>query len=137
MLKTILYYPISFKRYDRETPVVIPFILKDSIMVPCEIDEGTVSILTVSGKNLAKSIKDNLNHYENIRPDFGLFPTCVTIFETLGSNIKIIQKDLSTYFKEKPFLMFACAGEGSYSPENKKITYANMSFNSAIFGHRL
>ena len=134
MLKTILYYPISLKRHDREVPAVIPFILKDSIMMPCVIDEGNVSILTVSGNNLAKSIKDNLNHFENICPEFGLFSACVTIFETLGYNLNIVKKDLSNYFGEKPFLMFACAGEGTYSPKNK-ITYANMSFNTTIFGN--
>jgi hypothetical protein len=134
MLKTILYYPISIKRHSREVPAVIPFILKDSIMVPCMIDEGNVSILTVSGNNLAKSIKHNLNHFEKICPEFGLFSSCVTIFETLGYNLNIVKKDLSDYFGEKPFLMFACAGEGTYSPENK-ITYANMSYNTAIFGN--
>lgn len=133
MLKTILYYPISLKRHNREVPAVIPFILKDSIMIPCKIDEGNVSILTVSGTNLARSIVDNLNHFENINPEFGLFSACVTIFETLGYNLNNVKNDLSNYFGEKPFLMFACVGEGTYSPKNN-ITYANMSFNTAIFG---
>jgi len=134
MLKTILYYPISLKRNNREVPAVIPFILKDSIMIPCVIDKGNVSILTVSGGDLANSINDNLSHFRNINPDFGLFSTCVTIFETLGKNLNGVREDLSNYFGEKPFLMFACAGEGTYSPEND-ITYANMSYNTAIFGN--
>jgi len=133
MLKTMLYYPISLKRNEREVPAVIPFILKDSIMVPCVIDKGNVSILTVNGNNLIKSINENLKHFDNINPDFGLFSTCVTIFETLGKNLYAVKKDLSSYFGDKPFLMFACAGEGTYSPNNN-ITYANMSYNTAIFG---
>jgi len=135
MFSTILYYPISLKRHGREVPAVMPFILKDSIMIPCKIDKGDVSILTISGRDIASSMKNNLNSFKNIDPEFGLFSSCVTIFETLGHNINIVREHLIDYFHEKPFLMFACAGEGTYSSE-KSLTYANMSFNAAIFGRK-
>jgi hypothetical protein len=58
----------------------------------------------------------------------------MTILQTLGHKTNIIQEELHHYFKDKPFLLFYSAGEGTYSKE-KDITYANMSINTAIFGH--
>jgi len=133
MLKTIPYYPLSLKRNDREVPVVMPLILKDSIVLPCLIDDGEVSVLTVNGKNLVNAMKTNLEFFNEIQPEFGIISSCVTILETLGSEINILREDMLNYFGEKPFLMFWCAGEGTYSPIND-ITYANMSFNTAVVG---
>jgi len=135
MAHTILYYPISLKRHGRQVPAVMPTFLKDSILTPCIVDTGDVSILTVSGKNLVQAVRDNLSYFKNIEPEFGLFSSCMTILQTLGNNINIVHQEISNYFKEKPFVMFFCAGEGTYSPENK-ITYANMSFNTTIFGYQ-
>lgn len=135
MLHTILYYPISLRRLSREVPVVSPLILKDSILVPCVIDDGEVSILTVSGKDLIDAVKENLRHFGDIQPEFGLFSTCMTILQTLGHKTNLIQEELHKYFKDKSFLLFYSAGEGTYSRE-KDITYANMSFNTAIFGNQ-
>ncbi len=134
MLHTILYYPISLKRRGREVPVVTPLIMKDYIIVPCIIDDGEVCILTVSGKDLINAVEQNLHHFDNIQPEFGLFSACITILQTLGKKTNIIQEELCNYFKEKSFLLFYSAGEGTYSQE-KNITYANMSFNTAIFGY--
>jgi hypothetical protein len=134
MLHTILYYPISLKRREREVPVVMPMIMKNYIIVPCIIDEGEVSILTVSGKDIINAIKENLQFFNGIQPEFGLFSTCMTILQTLGSKTNIIQEELHKYFKDKSFLLFYGAGEGTYS-QTKDITYANMSFNTVVFGH--
>jgi len=134
MALTIPYYPISLKRHGREVPAVMPFALKESIMTPCVIDDGEVSLLTVSGKNLVNAMKDNLEFFNNIQPEFGLCSTCMTILDTFGYKIDIIREMMLESFREKPFIMFFCAGEGTYSP-TKNITYANMSFNTAIFGH--
>ena len=103
--------------------------------MPPVIDKGKVSILTVSGKKLVQAIQENLDHCSCIQPEFGLISTCTTILETLGYKINIVQNKLSAFFKEKPFIMFLSAGEGTYSQE-KDITYANMSYNTAIFGQR-
>jgi hypothetical protein len=135
MLKTILYYPISLKRNGREVPVVMPFILKNSIMIPCVIDKGDVSTLTVSGKNLVNAVENNLKCFSNIQPEFGIISSCVTILETLGDKVFALRENMLNYFKEKPFLMFWCAGEGSYS-QIKNLTYANMSFNTVVFGRQ-
>lgn len=132
MAHTILYYPISLKRHGRQVPAVMPTFLKDSILTPCIVDKGEISILTVSGKDLIKAIGFNLSHFKDIEPEFGLFSSCMTILQTLGNNISIVQKEISNSFNGKPFVMFFCAGEGTYSLENN-IIYANMSFNSAIF----
>lgn len=134
MSHTILYYPISLKRRGKKVPIVMPVILKDSIIVPCIIDDGEVSILTVSGKDLIKALKENLYLFDEIQPEFGLLSACMTILQTLGHKTNIIQEELCDYFKDKSFLLFYSAGEGTYSP-SKDITYANMSFNTAIFGH--
>jgi hypothetical protein len=40
-----------------------------------------------------------------------------------------------SYFKDKPFISFFCAGEGTYSPTSE-IIYANMSFNTVVFGKK-
>jgi hypothetical protein len=134
MEHTILYYPISLKRGEREVPVVMPFILNQSIMTPCLIDKGEVSILTVSGKDIITAVKDSLQSFSGITPEFGLFSNCMTILQTLGSNIYKIQEEALQYFKEKPFIMFWSAGEGTYSPTSE-IRYANMSINTVIFSH--
>ena len=133
MIHTILYYPISLQRRGREVPIVMPVIMKDSILVPCIIDDGDVSILTVSGKDLIDAVQKNLHFFDDIQPEFGLFSACMTILQTLGHKTSILHKELCRYFKDKPFLLFYSAGEGTYSPETD-ITYANMSFNTAIFG---
>jgi len=133
MVHTIIYYPISLRRHKREVPIVMPFILKDAVMTPCVIDEGKVDILTVSGKDIVNSMKENLNVFSDINPEFGLCSSCMTIIETLGYKTQIIREEMLNYFHEKPFIMFFCAGEGTYSPDNN-ITYANMSYNTAIFG---
>jgi hypothetical protein len=136
MEHTILYYPILLKRGKREVPVVMPFILKDSIMTPCLIDKGEAKVLTVSGKNLINSIQNSLQYFDNIQPEFGIFSNCMTILQTLGSKTNIIRKETMKYFGEKPFLMIWSAGEGTYSPVSE-IIYANMSINTAIFGHKI
>jgi hypothetical protein len=58
----------------------------------------------------------------------------MTILQTLGHKTNIIQEELHHYFKDKPFLLFYGAGEGTYSQAND-ITYANMSFNTVVFRH--
>jgi hypothetical protein len=134
MLHTILYYPISLKRHGREVPVVMPMMMKNYIFVPCIIDEGDVSVLTVSGKDLINAVKENLQFFHGIQPEFGLFSTCITILQTLGDKTNMVHNELCRYFKEKAFLLFYGAGEGTYSPTTD-ITYANMSFNTVVFGH--
>lgn len=135
MVHRIIYYPISLRRHEREVPVVMPFILKNSIMTPCVTDKDKVNILTTSGIKIVDSIRENLEEFKDINPEFGLSLSCMTIIETLGYKIQIIREEMLKYFKEKPFIMTFCAGEGSFSPE-KKITYANMSFNTTVFGKR-
>ena len=134
MAHTILYYPISLKRHGRAVPAVMPVILKDSIITPCKIDKGEVSILTVSGKNIIESMQNNLQNFNNLEPKFGLFSSCMTILQTLGYATDKIRNEILRYFGNNPFIMFFCAGEGTYSSV-RNLTYANMSFNTAIFGH--
>ena len=134
MYNIIPYYPISFKRHNREVPTIMPGFLKNSIVTPSVIDVGEVSILTISGRDMINSIKEGLQNFEYIDPEFGLFSTCITILTTLGSKINLIQKEIIGHFKQKPFIMFFSAGEGTYSPE-RNLTYANISFNTAILGH--
>ena len=133
MINIIPYYPISLKRHGREVPAVMPFILNDSIMTPCVIDDGDVSILTISGKDIIKAMRENMNSFERIQPEFSLSSTCVTLLSTFGYKMNIVQEEFLNKMEGKPFLMFFSAGEGTYSPKNN-ITYANMSYNSAIFG---
>ena len=135
MALTIPYYPISLKRRGREIPVVMPFVLKHSIATPCIIDGGEVFILRTSGNDLINAIKENLSNFRDISPDFGLCSACMTILETLGSKIEIVREEMLSYFKDKPFISFFCAGEGTYSPTSD-IVYANMSFNTAVFGKK-
>ncbi len=134
MSHTILYYPLCIERHNHKIPAEIVFILKDSFLVPCSIDSDTISIIRVSGEDIINSFKENILHFDNINPEFGLFSVCVTIIESIGYKMNLIQDEISNYFGEKPFLMFFCTGEGTYSPK-EKIKYANMSVNSAIFGN--
>ncbi len=134
MSHTILYYPLCIERHNHKIPAEIVFILKDSFLVPCSIDSDTISIIRVSGEDIINTFKENLIHYDSISPEFGLFSVCVTIIESIGYKMNLIKNEISNYFGEKPFLMFFCTGEGTYSPK-EKIKYANMSVNSAIFGN--
>ncbi|MEF8849056.1 MAG: FIST N-terminal domain-containing protein, partial [Candidatus Thermoplasmatota archaeon] len=133
MYKTILYYPILVKNKDRESPVVMPFIMKDSIMIPCVFEEGRSCVLRMSGKDIINAITENLEYFNDVDPEFGIFSACATILETLGNDVYRIRDNIVRYFKEKPFIMFWAAGEASYS-SNDIMNYANMSFNTAIFG---
>jgi len=132
MFFRMLYYPISVKRGNRQIPVVMPFILKDSIVTPCVVEKGKVSILTVSGINLLDALQKNIEYFDGTIPEFGFFSTCGTILQTLGNKINLIRMKLLEYFKDKPFIMVFCAGEGTYSP-TQGINYANMSYNTVIF----
>ena len=136
MLNKILYYPISPKWHNHERPTVMPFILKDSIMTSCLIEKGNTSVLRVSGNNLVNAIQNNLNSFIGLNPKFCICSSCMTILQTLGSNVEIFREEMLKYFNDTPFLMFYCAGEGTYSPKND-INYANMSFNFAIFGENI
>ncbi len=133
MLNKILYYPLSLKRKGREVPTVMPYILKNSIMTSCKVDGGEASVLTVSGKNIIEGMKNNLNTFNKIESEFVLCSSCMTILQTLGYKMNILQNEMVYRFNDTPFLMFYCAGEGSYSIKDD-INYANMSFNTAVFG---
>jgi hypothetical protein len=135
MALTIPYYPISLKIHDREVPIIMPFVLKHSIGTPCIIDEGEVFILRTSGNDLINGIKENLNNFKTINPEFGLCSTCVTVLHTLGYKVEILREQMLKYYGNKPFIAFFCAGEGTYSP-NSKLVYANMSFNTFIYGKK-
>jgi hypothetical protein len=132
MEHTILYYPISLKRENREVTVVMPFILKNSIMTPCLIDAGEARVLTISGKDLINSLNQCIN-FNEFEPGFGLFSNCMTILQTLGEKVNLIQEETTKKFGGKPYLMIWSAGEGTFKP-NSMINYANMSFNSAVIG---
>jgi hypothetical protein len=133
VLRRILYYPISSRSNGKEIPSVMAAIVNKSIISPCILEEGEVNIMTVSGKNLISAMQRNLDHYKEMNPNFGFFSTCITILESLGNKNYMIQDQLAKYFKEKPFLMIFSPGEGTYGP-NRELTYANMSFNTVIFG---
>ena len=135
MYNIIPYYPISLRRNGRDVPVVMPGILKDSIITPCVIEKGKVSILTVSGRDLVAAAEDNLTFFKDITPKFGIFSSCLTILQTLGYKTNILRSRIEDFFKDNPFLLIWCAGEGTYSP-GSELTYANMSFNTAIFGNK-
>jgi hypothetical protein len=81
-----------------------------------------------------QKIKD-LTRLPDIQPEFGLFSACITILQTLCHKTNILHEELCHYFKDKSFLLFYSAGESTYSPTTD-ITYANMSFNTAVFGQR-
>jgi hypothetical protein len=134
MYNVIPYYPISFKRHGKEVPTIMPAFLKDFIVTPSVIDLGEVSILTLNGKDLISAAKEGLETTGDNNIAFGLFSTCVTILTTLGYKTYMIKEELTKVFGETPFLMFFSAGEGTYSP-SKNATYANISFNNAIFHH--
>ncbi|MEF8879310.1 MAG: FIST N-terminal domain-containing protein [Candidatus Thermoplasmatota archaeon] len=127
------YYPISLNRNNKETPVVLPFILKDSIMIPCTIDKGTSYFFTMSGKNLIQAVERNLKNIKISKPKFGLSSACMTILDTLGNDSYIIKEKMQDYFGSNPYILFFVAGEGSSSPL-RNLTYANMSFNTVVFG---
>jgi len=133
MLSTIIYYPISLHRHGREMPVVMPVILKDWIMTPCKTDKGKAEILTVDGRRLISALHQTLEDSSSIHSEFALCSACMTILESLGGNIKKLQEKMNEELENKPFIMFFCAGEGTYTP-NQSLNYANMSLNTAVFG---
>ena len=132
MLYRILYYPISSKRHGREVPVVMLFIIGESIVTPCMVEKGKVNVMSINGKDIVNAINKNLDNFADYHPRFGLCSACCSIPQTMGYRVNIINQHLSQKFKGNPYLLFWCAGEGTYTP-NKGLTYANMSYNTAIF----
>ncbi len=135
LLLKIFYYPLSMKRHDREVPAVMALVLKDYIVTPCKVDKGDAWIMNMSGKSLIDSMETNMASFKGMKPEFGLFSVCITILQTLGNNVAEIRKTIRKYMRDKPFLLFFSTGEGTYSPE-RGFTYANMSYNTAIMGHK-
>ena len=125
----ILYYPLLLRKGDKEIPTVISLMLKNYIITPYKVNKGRVWVLKVSGKSIIDAVKRSV---KNKNPEFGLFLTCVTILEALGHNADKIRDVLKKHFKDRPFIMLFCAGEGSYSKKSG-IKYANMSYNVALF----
>lgn len=134
ILRIIPYYPISIKKEEREIPLVMPGILGNSVLVPSIVNIGEASILTVTGTDIVNSINKNLLDSCSIIPNFIIFSSCMTIIDTLGAKINIFREKIIDKFDYLPFIMIFSAGEGTYS-QLTGINYANMSVNSATFGH--
>jgi hypothetical protein len=131
--KTNYYFPLGFPldNSDRLGIRVVVGIFGESLITTLRTKESNVSILTIDGRNLMKSIDDNINSYKN-KPEFGLIASCSTRLITLGDKIYLARDNLLNYFCESPFIEIYVGGESTYSPE-KGLIYTNMSFNSAIF----
>jgi hypothetical protein len=133
--KTTYYFPIGFHVDDKKDefhPRIIGAIYGDSLITVISSKDQRGCILTIDGRNLLKAIDDNLQSF-SFSPRFGLISSCTTRLETLGDKIYNEQERIKKYFGNNPFIEFYVGGESTYSPE-KGLTFANISFNSALFG---
>jgi len=133
--KTTYYFPIGFHVDDKKDefhPRIIGAIYGDSLVTVISSKDQRGCILTIDGRNLLKAIDDNLQSF-SFSPRFGLISSCTTRLETLGDKIYNEQERIKKYFGNNPFIEFYVGGESTYSPE-KGLTFANISFNSALFG---
>jgi len=135
-LKTTFYFPIGGKYNEDDkddVPHIIGIILGESLLLTYKSKDSNASILTIDGKRLLDTIDLNFSSMK-IQPEFGLMSSCTTRLETMGNRIYQARDRISKYMKDSPFIVFYVGGESTYSPE-KGLNYANMSFNSAIFGN--
>jgi hypothetical protein len=58
--------------------------------------------------------------------------SCGIRLDTLGSMTYRVHEKLTSYFKEKPFLLGYVTGEGIHKPQ-QKIRYGNDTFNLSVF----
>ena len=132
--KIAYHFPLGFRINDKEgefAPRVIGVILGDYLITTIQSKDPEASVLTIDGRNLLKTISDNLKTYQK-PPSFGLISSCTTRIITMGDKIYQAKEQVSDFFKDKPFIVFYVGGESTYSPENG-LKFVNMSFNTAIF----
>lgn len=128
------HFPLGFridKNSDEFAPRVIAVILGENLITTIRSKDPEGSVLTIDGRNLIKTIDDNLKSYPS-SPSFGLISSCTTRLITMGDKIYQAREHLLDYFKDKPFIVFYVGGESTYSPKNG-LNFVNMSFNTAIF----
>lgn len=70
-------------------------------MTSYKVESGEVWVLRVSGKSLLNAMKDNLEYFGKMQPEFGLFSTCITILQTFGHHMNTIKKNMLDYFKDR------------------------------------
>jgi len=131
---TNYYFPLGFHIHDFDEklgPRVIVGIYGESLITTIRSKDPNASILTIDGRSLLETIDNNLKSYHK-NPSFGLIASCAIRMVTLGKEIYKARDLMMDYFGDHPFLVFYVGGESTYSPE-KSLTYANMSFNTAIF----
>jgi len=135
-LKTTFYFPIGGKSSEysknEDSPHVVGIILGNSFLLTCKLHGSHASVLTINGKRLLEAVDDNLASIP-FQPDFALFSSCITRFETLGNKVFEVRNKIDQHLNHKPFIEFYVGGESSYS-QQKGLEYMNMSFNSALFG---
>ena len=135
ILHRILYYPISVNRFGKEVPVVMPAIIKESIITPCLVNRGDASIMTVNGLDLIDAVDKGFNLLQVKKPAVWICSACLTIMQTLGYRLDTVREKVDSHLKNAPFVIFFCAGEGSYSPK-RGVIYANMSYNFGVIGYQ-
>jgi hypothetical protein len=132
--KIAYHFPLGFRinqEVNEFAPRVIAVILGESLITTISSMDPDASVLTIDGRNLLKTIDDNLENYQ-ISPSFGLISSCTTRLITMGDKIYQARDKISSFFNNKPFLVFYVGGESTYSPDNG-LKFVNMSFNTAIF----
>lgn len=128
------HFPLGFridKNSDDFAPRVIGVILGETLITTIRSKDIEGSVLTIDGRNLIKTIDDNLNKFP-ADSSFGLISSCTTRLITMGDKIYQAYDHVVDYFNDKPFLVFYVGGESTYSPKTG-LNFVNMSFNSAIF----
>jgi hypothetical protein len=128
------HFPLGFRIKNNNNefaPRIIAVILGETLITTIQSKDPEASVLTIDGRNLLKTVDDNLNSYPN-SPIFGLISSCTTRLITMGDKIYKSQENILNYFNEKPFIVFYVGGESTYS-QDKGLNFVNMSFNTAIF----
>ncbi len=128
------HFPLGFRIDTTSTefaPRVMAVILGETLITTIRSKDTEGSVLTIDGRNLIKTIDDNLKSYHNT-PSFGLISSCTTRLITMGDKIYQAHDHILNHFKDKPFIVFYVGGESTYSP-TKGLNFVNMSFNSAVF----
>jgi len=129
----IFFLPIGFKNKENVlVPTVVGIFLGDYFYIMFQIDTKEAKVLNLSGRGLLNSIDENLDKYKDEDIELAIISSCGSRLLALGNNVYHIYEKLKIRFKDKPFLIYYFAGEGSYSIENG-LKYGNYTFNSAIF----
>lgn len=123
---------LGFKHNGRLYPEVIGAIYGEGIWLGYRVEGDELVLLTTSGRRLVESVNNTLSAFSGLENNFGFIISCASRMETLGKSVYLSQRNISLFFKDKPFLLLWMGGEDIASEQMPR-HHANYCFNALVF----